>query len=125
MTVNRGTELTIVGIDADIRDMEAYLKSAGLPYRQGETPRDAALLPFAVEPLTAVIAALGSSGAIAAAVKCLHVYLKERKKRVHLVREGERLELSAENYDERELTRVLSELRSTTRIVIARSSERL
>src|SRR4051812_7890783 len=74
-TVQAMTRFHIVGESEDVQVLTAHFGQASLLARR----LDDASLPFSLEAVEGIIVALGSSGAVAAAAKCILAFLKERK----------------------------------------------
>jgi hypothetical protein len=124
MNETQGTSIIIVGIENDVTDLARRLEEEAVATRRVSPPAMDSALAFGVESLTALIATLGSSGLIAAATKCLLTFLRERKKRIQIIDGPEKTEITAENFDERELSAILGRLRAGSKIIISRASQK-
>lgn len=117
--MNSETTVELIGTADDLKDLQTRLAAESVPAQWGPQPASEGALPFSLDQLTVLVTALGSSGAIVAVARCVLAYLKERKKRIQIVSAGERIDLKAENYSEKELAAVLARLR-TSRVIISR-----
>ncbi len=122
-TIGSGS-ITVVGTGPDIAYLNELLLAASVPCSVTQIKPSANTLTFSVEPLTALIAALGSSGMLAAISRCLITLAKEKKKRITIHIKGDSIELTAENYSERQLAHLIREVQGQVLAIVSYGENR-
>ena len=88
------------GSESDYDALESFLTSAGISYERSK------LTQFSVDPTHATIVIITVT-TIKALARVLAAYLKERKRRIVVVKTADGSQLAAENYSVAEVERLL------------------
>ncbi len=97
----RKDELVVLGSEADYDALESALTNAGISYERSK------LTQFSVDPATATIIIITSGAVIRGLARALSVFVKERKRRIVVVKTLDGSQLAADNYSVEEVERLL------------------